>query len=222
MPKVKGRVEPREVECRGCGTRFVSDLPGKAAWFCKTEACDKARGVTRRQRYVRTANRDAYLAERAEQRRGEALAKAQARLAVALERVQRERERLERVRADVRRVLDGARAIAHEVEQLGGGRHPLLEPPAPDPAPQPAPAPAITAGPLATFLADLPRQVATVRIDEDTNGRRRVQRAVVRLAHAQGASPTADALRAVAVEALSWERTLRQPQHLRAVDADAA
>jgi hypothetical protein len=43
MPK--GRVAPREMTCRACGSVFVTDKSGKAAYYCRTEACDERRQV---------------------------------------------------------------------------------------------------------------------------------------------------------------------------------
>lgn len=41
MPK--GVCEPRIVECRACKGRFRTDKLGRAAWYCRTPACDERR-----------------------------------------------------------------------------------------------------------------------------------------------------------------------------------
>lgn len=55
MPK--GRVEPRTVVCRSCGSEFVSDRAGKAAFYCGSDECNAMRATARRVR-TNQAKRD--------------------------------------------------------------------------------------------------------------------------------------------------------------------
>jgi hypothetical protein len=77
MPR--GRVEPREVECRACGVTFVSDRCGKAAFYCRRPECDSARGP-RAQRSHATSATGVARAERDQARRARAAAKVRQRL----------------------------------------------------------------------------------------------------------------------------------------------
>jgi hypothetical protein len=43
MPK--GRVAPREMTCRACGSVFVTDKVGKASFYCREAVCDERRRV---------------------------------------------------------------------------------------------------------------------------------------------------------------------------------
>jgi hypothetical protein len=72
MPK--GHREPRTFTCRACGTEFTSTKVGKATWYCQTEACDEARGVSKAKRRARLAPAERRRLE-SEERRAAAHAK---------------------------------------------------------------------------------------------------------------------------------------------------
>lgn len=107
MPK--GRVEPRTVACRHCGSEFVSDKIGKASFFCRQPDCDLSRGgsvgAQERRRRAQEAQRLAREAQRERERQEAATARERARYE-RLAQARREREqRLAEIRAEEQREL---------------------------------------------------------------------------------------------------------------------
>lgn len=61
MPK--GRVEPRRLQCRACGTAFISDRIGRQSWYCQYPKCVRAR-ITAARRADRERRRERRARER--------------------------------------------------------------------------------------------------------------------------------------------------------------
>lgn len=242
MPK--GRVEPREVTCRACGVEFVSDRPGKAGWYCRSEECDARRKAERlvtpnpngrhtaEQRAAAQAHREAERAAAEHRRRDEAETRRNRARAEA--EAQRQDGVRQRRLAALRRELDeleerGRRASmeAQEAEELveaARERLAVLEgkprPAAPVARAAPVEPPPVPVAQLADLSGDVSELLRFVRLDVVRRshdgqevGRRAMHRAVVGVAHASGVVGTKEALRRLAVEALTWELRLSGRGH---------
>lgn len=213
MPK--GRVEPRELTCRKCGRRFVSDQCGKASWNC--DDCRPAHKP-----YVPLRERDPEEWTRRElERQRKAVGR---RLKKARDAAQRRREReagllrqrAERLAPRVERATEALKAIQAQVGALERQADELA------PLPKPAPEPTVleeareAAGlvMVAGTLGAIERQALAI-VRENRAGRGRLGHAVALLAGAEGLAATREALVRVAAEALAWEMGL--PMRVREV-----
>jgi hypothetical protein len=226
MPK--GRVEPREVTCRACGVEFVTDRPGKAGWYCHGEECDARRKAERHvtpnpngrhtteQRAAAQAHRDAERAAAEQRSRAEAEARRnRARAEAEAQRQDGVRQR-RRVSMEAQEAEELVEAARERIAVLEGKPRPA----APVPRAAPAEPPPMPVADLADLSGDVSELLRRVRLDvvrrshdgQDV-GRRAMRRAIVGVAHASGVPGTREALRALAVEALTWELRLSGKGH---------
>jgi hypothetical protein len=209
MPR--GTVPERPVACHACGTTFHTTKVGKAAFFCRTEECDKQRArergeMTAQERAVRRDQLQQERAERAEHQKQEQITKV--------------RDRIKKTALKRSQAIDSARELGHVItgllDELAGlgVEIPTRAAPAVSPPFVPRDLQAI-----ATLVA---HRVKSLHWDDAIEPRAELRRRITKTANAAGREALQDALYELAAVAIGWARTLDRASAVRSVVDEAA